>query len=331
MRINSMPSGAPSAGGHLVSAPSVAGNFRVYGLRVRSAIDLGGFPIAAATDPDLIIRREPLAGPLADDRRYATHAAVIEGEFRLAVSGVGRFAAIGGSLIRVDADPDAKAADILLYLTGALMGAILHQRGAFPLHASCVALPGGSGGAAFAGASGAGKSTLVGALIHNGAQFVSDDLCVMAPVPNGELRVWPGAARLKLDEKGLTALADYRADLAPAGGGRGKFHLPVEPSFHQTSPAPLHRVYILTDGAGPPRVERLTGIEAISALVDQTYLLATARDMGLTSQVFRLAAAVAQAVTVSRLIRPRGLAHLPGMVALIAEDARHPEAWLHQV
>lgn len=330
MRINSMPSGAPSAGGHLVPAGSAPGNFRVYGLRVRSAIDLPGFPIAAATDPDLIILRERLTGPLADDRRYATHAVGTEGEFRLAVSGVGRFAAIGGSLIRVDADSDAKAADILLFLTGAMMGAILHQRGAFPLHASCVALPRGEGGAAFAGASGAGKSTLVGALIHKGAQFVSDDICVMAPAPDGKLRVWPGAGRLKLDETGLAVLANSGADLASAGGGRGKFHLPVEQSLHQTSPAPLHRVYILTDGAGPPRIERLTGIEAISALVDQTYLLAAARDMGLTARVFRLAAAVAQAVTVSRLIRPRGLEHLPEMVALIAEDARDPEAWLHQ-
>ena len=64
--------------------------------------------------------------------------------------------------------------------------------------------------------------------------------------------------------------------------------------------------------------------------MDQTYLLATARDLGLTSQVFRLAAAVAQSVTVSRLIRPRGLEYLPGIVTLIAENGRHPEAWLHQ-
>jgi hypothetical protein len=103
----------------------------------------------------------------------------------------------------------------------------------------------------------------------------------------------------------------------------------MEASLHHTTPAPLHRVYILTDGDGPPRVERLTGLEAISALVDQTYLLASARDMGLSTQVFRLAATVARTLTVNRLVRPRGLEYLPDIAALIEHDVHQPAACLH--
>lgn len=326
-----MPSGAPSAGGHLVSDPPVPASrdFWVYGLRVRSAIDLVGWPVAYAAEPDVIIRREPLGGTALEGPPYCARANVEDGELRLTVIGVGRYAACGGSLIRVDADPGAKPEDVRLYLTGALMGVILHQRGTFPLHASCVALPHEAGCAAFAGPSGAGKSTLVAEMIRRGSGFVSDDLAVMAPAARGELRVWPGAARLKLDETSLGTTPSTASDLEPAGGGRGKYHLPMEASLHHTSPAPLHRVYILTDGDGPPRIEPLAGLEAISALVDQTYLLATARDMGLTSQAFRLAAGVARALTVSRLVRPRGLEYLPGVAALIEQDAHHPVPCLH--
>ena len=298
----------------------------VYGLRVRSAIALPDWPAAAPGEPDLFIRREPVPGPELEGPPYSARFVVEAGELRLGVVGVGRYAASGGSLIRVDPDPDAKAEDLRLYLTGALMGAILHQRSTYPLHASCVVLPSAGGGVGFAGRSGAGKSTLVSTMVRRGAAFVSDDLCVMAPADSAGLRVWPGAARLKLDESGLGAVPGTVSELDPAGGDRGKFHLPVDASLDHASPVPLTRVYILTDGEGPPRIERLTGLDAISAVVDETYFAAAALAMGLSSQVFRLAAKVAQTLRVSRLVRPRGLEHLPAVAALIERDAHHPEA-----
>jgi hypothetical protein len=165
---------------------------------------------------------------------------------------------------------------------------------------------------------------LVAALVRRGAGFVSDDLCVMAAPLADRLEVWPGAARLKLDEAGLGPQSGAAATLEPAGGNRGKYHLPVE-AFDQTSPVPFDRVYLLTDGVGPPRVERLSGLDAVAALVDQTYFLAYAHALGLTSQVFRLAAAVARTLPVFRLFRPRGLEHLPEVAALIEGAAARGE------
>jgi hypothetical protein len=233
---------------------------------------------------------------------------------------VGRYAARDGNLVRVDPEPGGCGEDVRLYLTGVMMGIILHQRAAFPLHASCVALPGGAG-VAFAGRSGAGKSTLVAALVRRGAAFVSDDLCVMAPPAAGRLRVWPGAARLKLDQAGLGASPLPASALEPAGGNRGKYHLPVEAGVDHTSPVWLDRVYLLADGAGPPRVERLDGLEAVSALVDQTYFLSYAHTLGLAPQVFRLATALARSLPVRRLVRPRGLEYLPALAEVIEQDS----------
>jgi len=295
------------------------GDFWIYGLRVRSEIDLPGWPAASPAEPDVTVRREPVPGLDLDGPPYSARSVVEDGELRLAVRGVGRYSARGGAIIGVDADPGARGEDLRLYLTGVMMGTILHQRGSFPLHASCVALP-SADGVAFAGRSGAGKSTLVAAMVRRGARFVSDDLCVMVPPASGQLRVWPGAARLKLDEAALSAGPGAETGLEPAGGNRGKYHLPMDAPRSHESPIPLGRVYILTDGAGPPRLERLSGLEAVAALVDETYFVSFAQALGLIPQVFRLAAVMAQSVRVSRLIRPRGLEYLPETAALIEQD-----------
>ena len=297
---------------------SAARGFGVYGLRVRSDIHLPDWPLLTVSEPDVTIRLGPPFVPIVEGEPHTGRSVVEDGQLRLLVHGVARYTAAGGSLINVEPQAGARPEDVRLYLTGALMGAILHQRGIFPMHASCVAVNGI--GIAFAGRSGAGKSTLVAAMVRDGAAFVSDDICAMLPVEDGHCRVWPGAARVKLDQNSLAGQPESPSSLPPAGGNRGKFHLAMEGSVEWSRPIPLLRVYLLTDGPGPPRVEPLTGLEAISALVDETYFLGYAAALGLASQVFRLASTVASALQVNRLIRPRGFEHLPALVAALKKD-----------
>lgn len=290
----------------------------MYGLRVQSDIDLPGWPTTSPSNPDVTIRRDPFDAASFEGEPYLTRTLFDEGQVRLEIRGVGKYAACGGSLIRVAPEPDAKPEDIQLFLTGALFGLLLHQRGIFPLHASCVAI--GGTGVAFAAPSGEGKSTLVASMVDRGATFVSDDICVMTPVTNGNASVWPGAARVKLDETGLALLNGARSELEPVGGPRGKYHLPIETSSDWQSPVPLKKVYLLSSAQGDPRIERLTGLDAISALVDETYFLTYAVGLGVRSQIFRLAAAISHTLIVSRLIRPRGLEHMPAVLDLIERD-----------
>lgn len=291
----------------------------VYGLRVRSDIDLVDWPDAAPGEPDVIVRAEPLWTPTFEGPPFSARSVYVDGEVRSEVLGVGRFTATATHMT-VAPEAGAKPEDVRLYITGAMFGAVLHQRGLFPLHASCVAIDGR--GVAFAGASGIGKSTLVGALLRRGATFVSDDICVLAPGEKGGVRVWPSASRLKLDPHAMTAFDRTADGLEPAGGDRGKFHVPVGDS-PGAAPVPLSRVYLLRFGDEESvRLERLTGLEAISALVDETYVLACAAALGLSQQVFRHAAQASRSLTVSRLIRPRGLDHMDAIIDCIRRDVR---------
>ena len=77
--------------------------------------------------------------------------------------------------------------------------------------------------------------------------------------------------------------------------------------------------------SGAPRLERLSGLEAISALLDETYILAYAATMGLSPQIFKSVAELARTVAVSRLIRPRGFEHMDAVLNLIECDVRTPQ------
>jgi hypothetical protein len=264
-----------------------------------------------------------LIGPQTEGADYTARSIIEGGNLRLGVQGVARYWATAGTTIRVDPDPDAKPEDVQLYLTGAVLGAILHQRGLFPLHASCVSLNGH--GVALAGPSGAGKSTLVAALLRHGATFVSDDLCVLDQTGNGIPRVRTSAARAKLDQAALVALDHSSGELSSAGGNRGKYLVPIHiPPGATAEPVPLHCLYLIRDGEDPARTERVEGLEAVAALVDETYFLRWAGALGLAEQCFAQAAKVARKLRIHRLLRPRGFHHLNSIVQLIASETAPP-------
>ena len=293
----------------------------LFGLRVQSDFTLPDWPAQSAPGPaDLRIIRGSLSGPLAGGPTYSVKSLVEDRELLLGVSGVGRYKASGGNLITVDPDPEARAEDVLLYLTGVVLAAILHQRGILPLHASCVARDGMA--IALAGTSGAGKSTLLAALVGSGWTFVSDDICVLAARPEGGFGVWPSLPRAKLDESALAIVAQPKPERESAGGNRGKFILPLGSASRLTEPTRLGVVYLLQEGNGTPRFERLEGLEAVSALVAETYYLAHAAALGLANLCFTQAASLARDVQVLRLIRPRGFEHLPSVVALLEAAGR---------
>jgi len=288
-------------------------------MRTVSEIDLIGWPASESSDgPDLVIRRSKLDGPAVEGPQHSARWLVDQTGFRLAVQGVGRYRVVDPGVLEVDPEPGASAADVTLYLTGAALSAVLHLRGSFPLHASAVAIDGTA--VAIAGPSGAGKSTLVATLVSRGAGFLTDDVCVVSELEEGRYGVWPGAARAKLDDLALTTLESRSEGLDLAGGTRGKYHLPFDPPTGE--PVHLGGVYLLTDGPAPVRVEPLSGLDAVSTLLKETYFVQYAGALGVAERCFRLAGAVARTVQVAQLVRPRALERVPELAAAIESEIR---------
>lgn len=89
----------------------------------------------------------------------------------------------------------ATESDLMPFLTGPAMIALLHQRGYLVLHASCVLVNGIA--VAFMGAKGFGKSTLAACMYARGHTLISDDIVPVYLSDDG-VYTMPGYPRIKL-------------------------------------------------------------------------------------------------------------------------------------
>ena len=190
-------------------------------------------------------------------------------EFLLEVPGTGRFYAADGANVRVEPVPGVPTSDLTIYLLGSVFGALCHQNGLLPLHASAVEVRGEV--TAFLGDSGAGKSSLVALLGERGYRIFADDICLLEPVDGG-LAASPLAGWLKLWRESFVQIG-----VEPEAGNRtfssdDKYRMYLAPV--SAGPLPVKQFYFLVraaEGESGARLEPLTTVEAISRLLATIY------------------------------------------------------------
>src|SRR5215831_12802007 len=181
------------------------------GLRIASDFPLVDLQ-ACRNEPEarceVVIHRAPIPDGVA-----AATARFLEGHYSGTYNGrevlldspaIGRFLLRAGKEILMDLAPSSDDDEVRAYLLGAVFGALCHQRGITPLHASAIDVPGGC--VAFVGPSGAGKSTLVATLARCGHEIITDDACFLHVGTNGDVQTWPGISRIRLWEDARAAL-----------------------------------------------------------------------------------------------------------------------------
>jgi hypothetical protein len=294
--------------------------YKLSGLRIASDFPLFGLEICEATAQtpcDVRIRRATIPEEVASatarflDGRYSGS---YNGKDLLLSRAVGRFLLRAGEEILIDLPPSSRDDEVRSYLLGAVFGALCHQRGITPLHASAIDLKNGC--VAFLGPSGAGKSTLVAALAQRGHEIISDDGCFLKLSTNGNVDVWPGVSGIRLCEDARAALGfnGPGAKRAMQGDNKyfNKYFLPIRPPRNRNQARRLRGVYQLHRVPGDiTEVARLRGADAVEAVMHNIYPPGLAGHLGYHSQIFALCAAVAQDVPVFRLSRPSDLADLP--------------------
>ncbi len=251
----------------------MAVNYYGFGLCFRSdlpLLDLG--TVATATDmPTVEIRLgavEPcLPAPLSEGACFQ----VGDQDFLLAVPNVARYRVRRGCEIVVEPFAGAADRDIRVFLLGTILGALCHQRGLLPLHASAIAVDGRC--IVFTGPSRAGKSTLAAFLAGRGYAILSDDICVVSRDPAGRPLAWPGVSRPKLWRDAVDALKISPGAIEPTRHGMEKYYVTTEVGHRDVVPLPLSRIYILREArsAAQEGVERLRGARAVLAMMGATY------------------------------------------------------------
>jgi hypothetical protein len=242
---------------------------------------------------------------------------VTTNEVLLHIPDVARFHILQGHEVRVEIAPGTSLSDVCSYLLGSVFGALCHQNGFLPLHASSVGHNGKV--TAFLGDSGAGKSTLAASLRRRGHLVISDDICLLQS--DGEdAHVVPLAPWLKLWSQSLDHLGESPDVHNRVFLDEEKFRVPL-PEF-EVGLLSLARVVFLKRSADPtaqPSLRSLKNVEAIAGLIDMTYVGWIAEMAGQQALLFRRCANLIKNVEAFELTAPWGLEHLESVLDLIED------------
>jgi hypothetical protein len=299
-------SGDAAIGWSHVDAAAAAGDYVLCGWRVRSALPLPEVVPWTGDDrpPDITVRLGP-APPLNEPVTSGGGRVQIgqNGACRLEVEDVASFVVSAGRDVAVELSVRRDAAEVREWFLGVVLGMLCHQRGLFPLHASCVRI--GGGAVAFAGRTGTGKSTLAAALARRGHGLIADDVSAIEPAASGPPQARPSFPRLRLWDEAMRAL-----DLSPEGvprasRGKPKYQF-CEPGWFDPSPAALRAVYLLERVVVEEPIERVSGAHAATALYREIYRPWMALRLGRKSELLAQALRIASQVPVFRCpVRPQ--------------------------
>ncbi len=296
--------------------PQVTYQYRFYGLRISSAIELPSVECAEESDTvrDVTIRfgKVPDTLPVANVRHERFESA--DGVLLVRNPGAVRYLVTGGRHIVVEPLKNVTNRKLTAFLLGSAFGALLHQRGLFPLHACAVRV--GDGCVAFVGQSTAGKSTLAAYLSKSGLPLVADDICCLAVNPGKQPTVVPGTGVLKLGPDTARNLNIPITSETPLGL-RKKNLVPAERKAESTQ-LPLNAIYQLewTDATG---ISIKPADDAIQVIAGNTYRRAYMSGMEQQARHFRNCAHILRTTPVFRLQRRRDFDLFPHILTKLQD------------
>lgn len=230
------------------------------------------------------------------------------------VPGTGRFLARNGAELEYWVEPGADPVAVEALLHGGVLGALIHQRGELPLHATTLVSPSGSSAVALAGHSGAGKSTTAYELVRRGWTILSDDLTRLS-LETGVPVAWPGRSRLRLLPDACRHFGLDPAALASAPKRLGKYLVDLP---RRREPIALSTVVALERSEAALEVLAVRGAARTAILAEHSYRPHYVAALDRTADHFRLVAATAAFAKVFQL---RGRASVEEVADIVAGAA----------
>lgn len=286
-------------------------DYYIYGLHVRSDVvcpELPPHPQPGGT-PDVTVHLLSPIGSVSESLEHRYYEVRPE-VFRLAVPGVAQYLVEEGSRISIKPVEAASPDEVRLFLLGSTMGALLYQRGLFPLHGSAVETPWGA--MIFVGAQGIGKSTLAAQFHRYGYRLLSDDVCAVAAKPEG-LEVLPALAHFRLCADAFERIGNPQQ----ARFDVDKFVVPLGDGYCP-HPVPLRAIHVLVDREeGEPQFAVLRGFDRVQYLLENLYRPQYLRGQTTQTNLMRMAGSIAQMATIAAVARQRAPELIPALVGFL--------------
>lgn len=224
---------------------------------------------------------------------------VSPGRFLLRLQGVASYLVKDGDEIIVDKAPNGDHDSVRLFLLGPVLGALLHQKGMLPLHASAIETE--NGAVLFGGVSGVGKSALAAIFSSRGYRVIADEFSV---VDADSTNVQPAFPRLLLWSDVIEQAGLWSPDVRPARPGLRKYHVPVQETFARSA-LPIRAIYVVrVTLGGNSGISRLAGLAKVSKLMDCTYRRQFLKGMNSERRHLDQVTRIARSTTISTVARP---------------------------
>ena len=219
-----------------------------------------------------------------------------------------------GNEVIVKLAPEAVDDDLAPFLTGAVLGNLLEQRGKMVLHGSAVSLDGI--GVAFLGEKGAGKSTLALHLQNRGSRLLTDDLLPIAVVDD-QVKTIPGSQQIKVwpDSAVSVGLIPDSMPKISKFIDKRSFRSACDRTNTEIN---LDRIYILEE-APEIRIERIEPSAAFIELTRHTYIGRYLQATKRYAEHFNIGSAIVRSIPVFRLHRPHDFDSLPEVISVLID------------
>lgn len=288
-----------------------------FGLNIHACFELPEL-VPAEGRPDVTIRLGKVPDHLENPRKIHFRFQSGPGQFLLHIDNIAKYLVTGGREIIIDVVPGAELEAVRLFLLGSALGAILHQRKIFPLHASAIEKNGGS--LLFCGVSGYGKSTTAGIFVKRGYELLADDICAVSITPDGIACIFPEYPHLKLWEDSLNQSGEDASDYHRIRHVLDKFMVPASHRFNK-NPLPIKKVYILSpSNKSRINIVPLTGMAKFNALKNHTYRSKYVEGFDNEQAHFNTVARIGKTVPVALVERPRKPFLLNELADLLESD-----------
>ena len=217
---------------------------------------------------------------LPDAIHLGKYMQVKPGELLITFPEVARYRVTNGKRIEIALLSEDAHSTAAFFLMATPFGALIHQRGELPLHASAVVPPGGDRALLIAGHSGAGKSTLAAAFAKRGWTVLNDDVSRIYNI-GSNVKVWPGFAALKLWQQSCDLLKLDSASLPATRGKKQKYFWQASGSHHEPLPiAAIVELKYIPNSSNATKIRQAKGGEAIQLLIEQTFRPRLIRPLG---------------------------------------------------
>ena len=143
--------------------------YSAFGMTIGSAFEIPELIPLKKSKPDVIIHEGEVPESLDNPMKVGRRLQIKPGHFLYRQDDVAGYHVMNGNRIVVQPSVHVQEKEVRLYLLGSVFGALVHQRGGLPFHASAIEVNGRC--VLFCGQSRAGKSTTANAFVKRGLSY----------------------------------------------------------------------------------------------------------------------------------------------------------------